>query len=153
MKDNRSAGNKNWHGKDHHGKGHDKFNPLYAPYYYFGYYGYAPYTGNYAYVDPDYPLGYGTTMGTSLERPSNIEINRYLEEAPAQPYYNQENPGAGYTYTGPAEETVVEYNNPPPSEEQTIYVWVDESGVSNYVNDIDLVPPRYRDVVTIMGAE
>ena len=48
---------------------------------------------------------------------------------------------------------VADYYNPPPAEEQTIYVWVDESGVRNYVNDLDFVPMRYRDAVTTLGAE
>lgn len=147
------SGNDKWDGKHHHDWKHHKFNPLYAPYYYFGYYGYPPYNGYYAYVDPDYPLGYGTTLGTTLERPSNLEINQFNESAPAPQEYRQDNPGAGNIYTEPQEDTVVEYYNPPPSEEQTIYVWVDEGGVRNYVNDIDLVPMRYRDIVTIMGAE
>jgi len=153
VKDNRHSSNDNRHGNYHHDKGHHKFNPLYAPYYYFGYYGYAPYTGYYAYVDPDYPLGYGTTMVTSLERPSNLEINRFNEDAPVPQDYRQDNSGAGYTYTEPPEDTIVEYYNPPPSEEQTIYVWIDEGGVRNYVNDIDLVPQKYRDIATILGAE
>lgn len=152
-KNNWHGGNNHWHDKDHHDKGHHNFNPLYAPYYYFGYYGYAPYNGYYAYVDPEYPLGYGTTMGTSLERPSNIEINRYNEGAPAPPQYREDDSDTDYPYSEPTEDTVVENYNPPPSREQTIYVWVDESGVQNYANDIDLVPLRYRDIVTIMGAE
>ena len=153
VKDNWQIGNDNRHGNYHHDKGNHKFNPLYAPFYYFGYYGYAPYNGYYAYADPDYPLGYGTTMGTSLERPSNLEINRFNENPPVPEDYRQDNSGAGNTYIGPAEDAVVEFYYPPPSEEQTIYVWVDESGVPNYVNDIDLVPLRYRDIATILGAE
>lgn len=151
--DNRHNGNDTQHGKRHHGKGHHKFNPLYAPFYYSGYYGYLPYTGYYAYVDPDYPFGYGTTMGTTLERPSNLEVNRFNDEAPAPVDYRRDNSGAGYTYTEPPEDIVVEYPGPPPSEEQTIYVWVDESGVPNYVNDIDLIPQSYRDIATVLGAE
>jgi len=152
-KGNWHGGNDKWDGKHHHDWKHHKFNPLYAPYYYLGYYGYPPYNGYYAYVDPDYPLGYGTTLGTTLERPSNLEINQFNQNAPAPQEYRQDNSGPGNIYTEPQEDTVVEYYNPPPSEEQTIYVWVDEGGVRNYVNDIDLVPMRYRDVVTIMGAE
>ena len=151
--DNKQSGNNDRHGQNHHGKWHDKINPIYAPYFYLGYYGYAPYNGYYSYIDPDYPLGYGTTMGTTLARPSNIEINQYLEQAPAPQYNGQGDSGAVYTYTEPAEDAVVEYNNPSPSEEQTIYVWVDESGVKNYANDIDFVPLRFRDIATVMGAE
>jgi hypothetical protein len=152
-KNNWHGGKDKWHGKNHHPKRPHKFNPLYAPFYYSGYYGYAPYAGYYAYVDPDYPLGYGTTLGTTLERPSNLEINQFLEDAPAPREYQQDNTAAGDAYTEPPQDTVVEYYNTPPSGEQTIYVWVDEGGVRNYANDFDLIPERYRDIVTIMGAE
>jgi hypothetical protein len=152
-KDRWHGGNDKRHGKHHHHKGHHKFNPLYAPYYYSGYYGYAPYTNYYAYADPDYPFGYGTTLGTSLERPSNLEVNQFGQDSPAPADYRRDNSGAGYTYTEPPEDPVIEYYNPPPAEEQTIYVWVDESGVRNYTNDLDLVPLGYRDIVTTVGAE
>lgn len=141
------------HGKRHHHKGHHKFNPLYAPYYYSGYYGYAPYTNYYAYVDPDYPFGYGTTLGTTLERPSNLEVNQLGQDSPAPAEYQQGNSDAGYVNTDSPEKGVADYYNPPPAEEQTIYVWVDESGVRNYANDLDLVPLGYRDIVTTLGAE
>ncbi|MEW6146018.1 MAG: hypothetical protein AB1598_13490 [Thermodesulfobacteriota bacterium] len=152
-KDNWHGGKDKWHGKHDDHKWRHKFNPLYAPYYYLGYYGYPPYTGYYAYIDPDYPFGYGTTLGTTLERPSNLEVNQFLEGAPAPQDYRQDDSGAGDAYTEPPQDAVVEYYNPSPSGEQTIYVWVDEGGVRNYANDIDLVPERYRDIVTIVGAE
>lgn len=152
-KDNPHDGHDKWHGHNQRHKRPHKFNPLYAPYYYFGYYGYAPYTNYYAYVDPDYPLGYGTTLGTSLERPSNLEVNQFGQDSPAPADYRRDNSGAGDAYTEPPEVPVIEYYNPPPAREQTIYVWVDESGVRNYVNDLDFVPAKYRDVVTTLGAE
>ena len=151
---NSHGGHGNWHGHNHHHDGPHKFNPLYAPYYYFGYYGgYALYTDYYANADPDYPLGYGTTMGTTLERPSNLEVNQFGQDSPSPADYRQDNSDAGHTYTEPAGDSVIEYSSPPPSEEQTIYVWVDESGVRNYVNDLDFVPLRYRDIVRTLDAE
>jgi hypothetical protein len=152
-KNNSHDGHDKWHGHNQHHKRPHKFNPLYAPYYYFGYNGYAPYTNYYAYADPDYPLGYGTTLGTTLERPSNLEVNQFGQDSPAPAEYQQDNPDAGYVNTDSPEQDAADYYNPPPAEEQTIYVWVDESGVRNYVNDIDFVPTKYRDVVTTLGAE
>jgi hypothetical protein len=145
-------GKDKWHGKHDDHKRRHKFNPLFAPFYYFGY-GYAPYPGYYAYVDPDYPFGYGTTLGTTLERQNNLEVNQFLEGAPAPQDHRQNDSGAGDTYTESAQDAVVEYYHPPLAEEQTIYVWVDDGGVRNYVNDFDLVPERYRDIVTVVGAE
>jgi hypothetical protein len=92
-------------------------------------------------------------MGTPLESPSNLEVNQFGQDSPSPADYRQDNSDAGHTYTEPAEDSVIEYSTPPPSEEQTIYVWVDESGVRNYVNDLDFVPLRYRDIVTTLGAE
>ena len=151
--DRSHGGHDNWHGHNHHHMGSHKFNPLYAPYYYIGYYGYAPYTNYYAYEDPDYPLGYGTTLGTTLERQSNLEVNRFGEDSAAPADYRQDNSDAGYVDTDSPEGYVADNYNPPPSEGQTIYVWVDESGVRNYVNDLDFVPLRYRDIVTTLDAE
>lgn len=152
-KDNSHDGHDKWHGHNQHHKRPHKFNPLYAPYYYFGYNGYAPYTNYYAYADPDYPLGYGTTLGTTLERPSNLEVNQFGQDSPGPAEYQQDNPDAGYVNTDSPEKDVTDYYNPPPAEEQTFYVWVDESGVRNYANDLDLVPLGYRDIVTTLGAE
>lgn len=152
-KDRWHGGKDKRHGKHHHRKGHHKFNPLFAPYYYFGYYGYAPYANYYVYADSDYPFGYGTTLGTTLERPSNLEVNQFGQDSPVPAEYQRDNSDAGYVNTDSPEKDVADYYNPPPAEEQTIYVWVDESGVRNYANDLDLVPLGYRDIVTTFGAE
>ena len=138
---------------NNHHQGPHKFNPLYAPFYYFGYYGYAPYTANYAYQDPEYPLGYGTTMGTTLERPSNLEVNQFGQNSPAEGYYPPEDSGAGDTYTDAPQGHVQDNYNSPPAVEQTISIWIDESGVKNYANELNLVPLKYRDVVTTLSAE
>lgn len=152
-KDHSHDGHDKWHRDNRHHKRPHKFNPLYAPYYNSGYYGYAPYMNYYAYAYPDYPLGYGTTLGTALERPSNLEVNQFGQDSPAPAEYQRDNSDAGYVNTDSPEQDVTDYYNPPPAEEQTIYVWVDESGVRNYVNDLDFVPMRYRDAVTTLGAE
>lgn len=130
-----------------------KFNPLYAPLYYLGYYGYAPYTNYSTYRDPDYPLGYGTTMGTTLERPSNIEVNQFFRDSPSRGYYPKEYSGAVYAYTDVLPGYAPDNYSPSPAVEQTIYVWVDDSGVKNYANGLDLVPLRYRDIVTTLNME
>ncbi|MCC6712719.1 MAG: hypothetical protein IT344_05085 [Candidatus Dadabacteria bacterium] len=120
-------------------------NPLFPVYGYYGYY----YPNDYSYSDPEHPLGYGTTLGTTLSRESNIEVNRGLAK-PVLPdstrsyedveVYSDHAPGA-YNPTGR------------PSGGGTIYVWTDENGVDNYVNDMDLVPTARRENVRIIPGD
>lgn len=120
-------------------------NPLFPVYGYYGYY----YPNDYSYSDPEHPFGYGTTLGTTLSRESNIDANRDLAK-PGQPdnartyeeveVYTDYSPGSYGAY------------NPygKPAESRTIYIWTDESGVDNYVNDPGLVPPAQRENVRII---
>ncbi|HML95255.1 MAG TPA: hypothetical protein PKC29_07475 [Thermodesulfobacteriota bacterium] len=136
------------HGVGRHGR-HKKSpyfpNPLFPVYGYYGYY----YPNDYSYSDPEHPLGYGTTLGTTLSRESNIEVNRGLAKpGPSnnvQTYedvevYSDYAPGA-YNPAGQ------------PSGSGTIYVWTDEDGVDNYVNDIELVPAARRESVRIISGD
>lgn len=156
-RDNKFSGRNRDSGGDRHGKHHkhhhkrdNKFYPFFPPFGYYGYY--SPYSDYYAEVDPDYPLGYGTTLGTSLERQSNLEVNQYFVKPPleprAQPY-----PAAGDTYAEEQYDAAYEYYAPPSSGSRVIYIWTDENGVDNYVNDPDLIPDGQIDNVRIMGGE
>ena len=139
------GGGKHGGGRGGHHKKYPYFpNPLYPVYGYYGYY----YPNDYSYSDSEHPLGYGTTLGTTLSRESNIEVNQGL----AKP--GQSNSTRNY------EDVEVYYDYAPgaynpagqPSGNGTIYVWTDENGVDNYVNDIELVPASRREGVrTIPG--
>ncbi len=155
--------NKNYDGKysyKKHNKRRDykhrgrykKYYPYYFPYYY-SYSGYSYYPDYYMYDDPDYPYGYGTTLGSTLERPSNLEVNRYGDQTEERGYDGQGDTAGDVPYARDVYGTYTEYYGPPPSEEQTIYIWVDENGIENYVNDLDLVPLEYRNDVRILGGE
>ncbi len=122
-------------------------NPFFPVYGYYGYY----YPNDYSFSDPEHPLGYGTTLGTTLSRESNIDANRDFAK-PGQPdnvrtyedveVYTDYSPGAYGAYDAYGQ----------PAESRTIYIWTDENGVDNYVNDIDLVPSAQRENVrTIFG--
>ena len=141
----RKGGGKHGGGRGGHHKKYPYFpNPLYPAYGYYGYY----YPNDYSYSDSEHPLGYGTTLGTTLSRESNIEVNQGL----AKP--GQSNDARNY------EDVEVYYDYAPgaynpagqPSGNGTIYVWTDDNGVDNYVNDIELVPASRRESVrTISG--
>lgn len=151
---NNTDGHKSFHKKHHnkytgknYGKGHyykhGKHYNKYS-YYYPNYYGYYPYQDSYVYYDPLYPYGYGTTLGTVLERPSNLEVNQYINSRDRKSYKQYHQYG---------DEPLPGYYSDSPSQEQVIYIWTDEDGVENYVNDLDLVPPEYRDEVRIIGRD
>lgn len=121
--------------------------PYYFPPYYVSY-GYSYYPDYYLYEDAVSPYGYGTTLGTSLERPSNLEVNRFEDKGGERVYVEQAGtePYAEGVYGIYAESYV-----PPPREGEAIYIWVDKNGVENYVNDLDLVPLQYMDSIRIFG--
>ncbi len=136
------------HGGRRHGH-HKKFpyfpNPLFPVYGYYGYY----YPNDYSYSDSEHPLGYGTTLGTTLSRESNIEVNQGLAK-PGQSNSTQtyEDVEVYYDYAPGA------YNpDGQPSGNGTIYVWTDDNGVDNYVNDIELVPTSKRESVRIIPGD
>lgn len=120
-------------------------NPLSPVYGYYGYY----YPNDYSYSDPEHPLGYGTTLGTTLSRESNIDANRDLAK-PGQPnnvrtYEDVE------VYTDYSAGSYEAYGSSGrPAESRTIYIWTDENGVDNYVNDPGLVPLAQRENVRII---
>lgn len=137
-------------GNDHKHSGHYKnYYPYYFPPYYVSYgYSYSP--DYYLYEDPVSLYGYGTTLGTSLERPSNLEVNRYGGDRDS---YEQAGTEGGVPYAEGVYGIYTENYGPSPSEGGAIYIWVDENGVENYVNDLDLVPLRYKDNIRIVGGE
>ena len=125
--------------------GHNRPGYKHNKHHYKKYYGYNPYYGYPAYFPYDNSIAiseYDTTFGTGLSRPNNIEVNRYLQETrPSKTDYQSSSP----VYT---EEPSVEYIYIPRPESSTIYVWTDEAGVDHYVNDIDLVPAKYRENIS-----
>ena len=140
------GGGKHGSGRGGHHKKYPYFpNPLYPVYGYYGYY----YPNDYSYSDSEHPLGYGTTLGTTLSRESNIEVNQGLAK-PGQSdnvrtyedveVYTDYSPGSYGAYDP--------YGKP--AESRTIYIWTDENGVDNYVNDLGLVPPAQRENVRII---
>jgi hypothetical protein len=142
----KKGGGKHGGGRHGHHKKSPYFpNPLFPVYGYYGYY----YPNDYSYSDSEHPLGYGTTLGTTLSRESNIEVNQGLAKPGpsnnARAYedvevYSDYAPGA-YNPSGQ------------PAGNGTIYVWTDENGVDNYVNDIDLVPTAKRESVRIISGD
>ena len=140
------GGGKHGGGRGGHHKKYPYFpNPIYPVYGYYGYY----YPNDYSYSDSEHPLGYGTTLGTTLSRESNIEVNQGLAK-PGQSNNTQ-------TY----EDVEVYYDYAPgaynpagqPLGNGTIYVWTDDNGVDNYVNDIEHVPASKRESVRIISGD
>lgn len=143
--DGNKDGNKHGDRRGHRHKPPFFPNPFFPVYGYYGYY----YPNDYSYSDPEHPLGYGTTLGTTLSRESNIDANRDLAK-PGRPdnvrtyedveVYTDYPPGAYGAY-GPSGQA---------AESRTIYIWTDENGVDNYVNDPGLVPAAERENVRII---
>ncbi len=122
--------------------GHHGYAYKHNKHHYKNYYGYSPYYGYPAYFPYDSSIAfgeYGTTFGSGLSRPNNIEVNRYLQET------RPSNTDEQISYPVYPEEPRVEYIYLPGPESSTIYVWTDEAGVDHYVNNIDLVPIEYRE--------
>jgi hypothetical protein len=87
----------------------------------------------------------GNTMGRSLKRKSNLEVN-----SPQQPEkssrYAEESPGMVFSPEGEDidSETVIEEEAPrTPASEKPIYEWVDEQGTLHITNNIGDVPLKY----------
>jgi hypothetical protein len=91
----------------------------------------------------------GSTLGRSLERKSNLEVN-----SPKAPEKNQEDTdgGSGMLFPSAGEdidtETVIEDEAPrSPASEKPMYEWVDEKGNIHITNNIGDVPLKYQNDV------
>ena len=121
--------------KHAHGK-HREFYNNYEPYYY----GPVIYYNDF---EPYGYYGYDTTLGTYPRRPSNVEVNRYLDEYYGGEDYQEQEP----YLTDPYYEDEGEYVYDSDDGQREIYVFVDEYGVEHYVNDMDTVPEEYIEEV------
>lgn len=120
--------------KHTHGK-HRKFYNKYDPYYY----------GPVIYYDDLQPYGYygyDTTLGTYPRRPSNVEVNRYLDEYYGGEQYEQQDSYVTEPFFEEGEYVYESGDGP-----QNIYIFADEYGVEHYVNDIYMVPEEYLEEV------
>lgn len=82
------------------------------------------------------------TLGTTVKRPSNIEVNKSKEQIPEK-QAEKSNQGSQDSFS---QADIV--NQPPASKSrkhENIYRWTDEAGVLHVTNDLGSVPPKYQE--------
>ncbi len=92
------------------------------------------------------------SLGSSTgSRPSNVEINKSINEKKAQEAEEAKAQEASNNQpVQTIEEEAIEYNsvsNSRPKSSSGMIKWVDDNGVQHITNNVGSVPPQYRDQI------